>query len=87
MHADRAAELEAALARALSDLKLATDARRKLNATSPGVLEAVRREREVMERNPGVGGTARGVRRLAIGLVGGERLRVSIAQGLELLHE
>ena len=47
---DRAAELEQALARALSELKLATEARRKLNATSPGVLEAVRHEREVMER-------------------------------------
>jgi hypothetical protein len=47
---DGRAELEAALARALSDLKLATEARRKLNATSPGVLEAVRHEREVMER-------------------------------------
>ena len=47
---DRAAELEQALARALSELKLATEARRKLNAASPGVLEAVRHEREVMER-------------------------------------
>jgi sugar-specific transcriptional regulator TrmB len=48
--ADRVAELEQALARALSDLKLATEERRKLRATSPGVLEAVRHEREVMER-------------------------------------
>jgi hypothetical protein len=47
---DGRAELEAALARALSDLKLATEARRKLNAMSPAVLEAVRHEREVMER-------------------------------------
>ncbi len=48
--ADRVAELERTLARALSDLKLATDERRNLNATSPGYLEAVRHEREVMER-------------------------------------
>ena len=44
------AELEAALARALADLKLATEARRELTAGSPGVLQAVRHEREVMER-------------------------------------
>jgi hypothetical protein len=44
------AELEAALAGALSDLKLATAARREQTATSPGVLQAVRHEREVMER-------------------------------------
>jgi sugar-specific transcriptional regulator TrmB len=48
--ADPVAELEQALARALSDLKVATEERRKLNATSPGVLEAIRHEREVMER-------------------------------------
>jgi len=48
--ADRLAELEEGLARALSDLNLATEARRKLDATSPGVLAAVRHEREVMER-------------------------------------
>jgi hypothetical protein len=47
---DGRAELDAALARALWDLKLATEARRKLYATSPGVLEAVRHEREAMER-------------------------------------
>ena len=47
---ERAAALEQELARAVSDLKLATEARRKLNATSPGVLQAIRHEREVMER-------------------------------------
>ena len=44
------AELGAALARALADLKLATEARREQTPTSPGLLQAVRREREVMER-------------------------------------
>jgi hypothetical protein len=47
---DARAELEAALARALWDLKRATGARRELTAGSPGVLQAVRHEREVMER-------------------------------------
>ena len=47
---DGRAELEAELARAISDLKLATEARRELTATSPGLLQAVRHEREVMER-------------------------------------
>jgi hypothetical protein len=44
------AELEKALAQALVDLKAATEARRRLPARSPDLLQAVRVEREVMER-------------------------------------
>jgi hypothetical protein len=44
------AELEAALAQALVDLKAATEARRRLPPRSPEVVDAVRRERKVMER-------------------------------------
>ena len=44
------AELEKALAQALDDLKAATAARRRLPARSPDLLQAVRAEREVMER-------------------------------------
>ena len=44
------AELEKALAQALVDLKAATEARRHLPARSPDLLQAVRVEREVMER-------------------------------------
>jgi hypothetical protein len=47
---DRRAEQEDALVRALGDLKAATKARRSLRADSPELLQAVRREREVMER-------------------------------------
>ena len=43
------AELEKALAQALVDLKAATEARRRLPARSPDLLQAVRVEREVME--------------------------------------
>ena len=52
--AERARKIEDALAQALSDLKLATDARRKLNPDSTGVLHALRREREVMEHIQGL---------------------------------
>jgi len=41
---------EEALVRALAELRAATKARRKLRADSPNVLEAIRREREAMER-------------------------------------
>lgn len=41
---------EDALVRALAELRAATKARRKLRADSPNVLEAIRREREAMER-------------------------------------
>jgi hypothetical protein len=41
---------EDALLRALAELRAATKARRKLRADSPNVLEAIRREREAMER-------------------------------------
>jgi hypothetical protein len=44
------AELEAALAQALADLKAATEARRRMAARSPDLVDAVRREREAMER-------------------------------------
>lgn len=44
------AELEKALAQALLDLRAATQARRRLPARSPDLLQAVRTEREVMER-------------------------------------
>ena len=44
------AEREEALAQALVDLKAATQARRRLHARSPDLVQAVRREREVMER-------------------------------------
>ena len=44
------AGLEKALAQALVDLKAATEARRRLPARSPDLLQAVRVEREVMER-------------------------------------
>jgi hypothetical protein len=47
---DRRAEEEAALVQALADLKAATEARRNLPADSSDLPEAVRREREVMER-------------------------------------
>jgi hypothetical protein len=43
-------ELEKALAQALVDLKAATEARRRLPVRSPDLLQAVRTEREVMER-------------------------------------
>jgi len=41
---------EDALVRALAELKAATKARQKLRADSPNVLQAIRREREAMER-------------------------------------
>ena len=44
------AELEAALARALVDLKAATGARRRLPPRSPDLVDAIRMEREAMER-------------------------------------
>jgi len=44
------AELEAALAQALVELKAATEARRRIPARSPDLVDAVRREREAMER-------------------------------------
>jgi hypothetical protein len=44
------AEREEALAQALVDLKAATEARRRLPARSPDFVQAVRREREAMER-------------------------------------
>jgi hypothetical protein len=44
------AEQEEALAQALVDLKAAPEARRRLPARSPGLVQAVRRERETMER-------------------------------------
>jgi len=44
------AEREKALAQALVDLKAATEARRRLPARSPDFLQAVRTEREAMER-------------------------------------
>ena len=44
------AEREEALAEALVDLKAATEARRRLPAWSPDLVQAVRSEREVMER-------------------------------------
>jgi hypothetical protein len=48
------AELEKALAQALVDLKAATRSRRRLPARSPDLLQAVRTEREVMERIQGL---------------------------------
>jgi hypothetical protein len=42
--------LEEALARALVDLKAATEARRRLPARSPDLVQAVHTEREAMER-------------------------------------
>jgi hypothetical protein len=44
------AQLEKALARALVDLKAATEARRRLPARSPDLVQAVRTERAAMER-------------------------------------
>jgi hypothetical protein len=44
------AEREEALAQALVELKAATEARRRLPDRSPDLVQAVRREREVMER-------------------------------------
>jgi hypothetical protein len=44
------AEREEALAQALVDLKAATEARRRLPAGSPDFVQAVRVEREAMER-------------------------------------
>ena len=44
------AEREEALVQALADLKAATEARRRLPARSPDFVEAVRTEREAMER-------------------------------------
>ena len=44
------AEREEALAQALVDLKAATEARHRLPARSLDLVEAVRREREAMER-------------------------------------
>lgn len=44
------AEREGALAQALIDLKAATEARRRLPPRSPDLVQAVRREREAMER-------------------------------------
>jgi hypothetical protein len=44
------AEREQALAQALADLKAATEARRRLPAGSPDFVQAVRAEREAMER-------------------------------------
>jgi hypothetical protein len=44
------AEREEALAQALVDLKAATEARRRLPARSPDLVQAVRTEGEVMER-------------------------------------
>ena len=48
--ADPPAGGEDALVRALAELKAATKARQKLRADSPNVLQAIRREREAMER-------------------------------------
>jgi hypothetical protein len=47
---ETAAHLERALARALVDLKAATEARRRLPAGSPDLVQAVRTERAAMER-------------------------------------
>ena len=44
------AEREQALAQALLDLKAATEARRRLPPRSPDLVQAVRTEREAMER-------------------------------------
>jgi hypothetical protein len=44
------ADREEALAQALVELKAATEVRRRLPARSPDLVQAVRREREVMER-------------------------------------
>ncbi|MDQ6877358.1 MAG: hypothetical protein M3082_06605 [Candidatus Dormibacteraeota bacterium] len=48
--ADRRAEENAELLRALAELKAATRARRKLRADSRDLLPAIRHEREAMER-------------------------------------
>jgi hypothetical protein len=44
------ADREEALAQALVELKAATEVRRRLPARSPDLVQAVRTEREVMER-------------------------------------
>jgi hypothetical protein len=48
------AELEVALAQALVELKAATAARRRLPPRSPDLVDAVRSEREAMERIEGL---------------------------------